>query len=172
MPSKIDGLAVGSVLAGTLFVYAGVTGKSIPGAIQAVIRGQAPGTAAAAATIEGASGGGGGGTGGLTGGSVPHTGGSWSHGQLVALWILAGGSRQTANNAACHAIQESSGNASVTSANPDGGTNVGLFQLDTPGGVGAGYTVEQLKNPLLNARITVRATKDGQDWSDWSSPGC
>jgi hypothetical protein len=75
-------------------------------------------------------------------------------------------------NAACHAIQESSGNALVTSPNPDGGTNVGLWQLDTPSGKGAGYTVAQLQNAALNAKVAVSASSDGTDWSAWATPGC
>lgn len=90
---------------------------------------------------------------------------------LETLWVKAGGSQSSAANAVCHAEQESSGNATVTSSNPDGGTNVGLWQLDTKG-VGAGYTVAQLSNPAVNAAITVKATRDGADWSSWATPGC
>jgi Lysozyme like domain len=90
---------------------------------------------------------------------------------LEALWEQAGGSDATAVNAACHAMQESSGEPDVTSPNPDGGTNVGLWQLDTRG-VGSGYTVAQLDNPLTNARVAVAGTDDGTDWSDWATPGC
>lgn len=38
----INGIALGSIAAGTVFVYAGITGKSVLGSIQAVVRGQAP----------------------------------------------------------------------------------------------------------------------------------
>ncbi len=62
-------------------------------------------------------------------------------------------------------------NLRVTSSNPDGGTNVGLWQLGTEG-VGAGYSVSELQNALTNARITVRATRNGTDWSQWATPGC
>lgn len=99
------------------------------------------------------------------------SGGVWNQASLQGLWIAAGGSSSTARNAACHAMQESSGNARITSSNPDGGENVGLWQLDTKG-VGSGYTVAQLMNPWTNARITVRATNNGRDWSEWATPGC
>jgi hypothetical protein len=89
----------------------------------------------------------------------------------MTLWRQAGGSAAAANNAACHAMQESSGDPKVTSGNPDGGTNVGLWQLDTRG-VGAGYTVAQLQNPMTNAHITVMATRNGTNWSQWATPGC
>lgn len=97
--------------------------------------------------------------------------GSYSTAQLQALWRSAGGSAATAANAACHAMQESSGNPQVTSANPDGGTNVGLWQLDTRG-KGAGYSVSALQNAMNNARITVFATANGTNWSAWATPGC
>jgi hypothetical protein len=87
--------------------------------------------------------------------------------QLVALWIKAGGPLSTAPAAVARAWSESTGRAAVTSANPDGGTNVGLWQLDTRG-VGAGHSVADLQQPLTNAQITVRATRGGRDWSEWA----
>lgn len=103
-------------------------------------------------------------------GNLPASG-TYTQAQLIQLWQQAGGSPQSAQNAACHAMQESSGNPMATSSNPDGGTNVGLWQLDTKG-VGAGHTVQELQIPIVNARITVGATGDGADWSKWATPGC
>lgn len=97
--------------------------------------------------------------------------GNYTHADLMQLWQSAGGSAKAANNAACHAIQESSGDPNATSSNPDGGTNYGLWQLDTKG-KGAGYSAAQLKDPTTNARITVMATANGSNWSAWSTPGC
>lgn len=171
--SKINGIAVFAVGGGSLFIYAGVKGYSIPHAIQALVSGQAPSTGGPANQISTPSGGAPGST--VQTASGPGTGnpkaGRWTHGGLEHLWQMAGGSAGSANNAACHGIQESQGDASVTSPNPDGGTNVGLWQLDTKG-VGAGHTIAQLQNPLTNARITVQATNDGQNWSEWATPGC
>lgn len=96
---------------------------------------------------------------------------TFDHASLMALWEANGGAASQANNAACHAIQESSGNPKVTSPNPDGGTNVGLWQLDTKG-VGAGYTVVQLQDPDTNARLTVMHTANGTNWSQWATSGC
>lgn len=90
---------------------------------------------------------------------------------LAALWEQAGGSAATAGNAACHAMQESSGRPQATSPNPDGGENIGLWQLDTRG-KGSGYTVAQLEDPLTNARAAVAGTGGGTDWSAWATPGC
>ena len=88
--------------------------------------------------------------------------------EIIALWLQAGGSITSAPMALARALSESSGRTAVTSSNPDGGTNVGLWQLDTPGGVGSGYSVAQLQDPLTNARITVKATNNGQNWSQWA----
>lgn len=90
-----------------------------------------------------------------------------SNAAIIALWIMEGGSISSAQMALARALSESTGNPDAQSPNPDGGTNVGLYQLDTPGGVGAGYTTAQLQNPVTNTRITVDATSNGSNWSDW-----
>jgi hypothetical protein len=93
----------------------------------------------------------------------------FSYAQLEGLWENAGGSVQTAPVAAAVSEAESSGSATATSGNPDGGTNVGLWQLDTPGGVGAGYSVAQLENPATNALVAVKGSADGTNWGDWQT---
>jgi hypothetical protein len=93
---------------------------------------------------------------------------TFTYAQLMGLWIRNGGSRASAPIAAAIAEAESSGRSWVTSSNPDGGTNVGPWQLDT-NGVGAGYSVEQLQDPALNARVAVKGSDDGKDWSDWET---
>lgn len=93
--------------------------------------------------------------------------GTYNQASLQALWTANGGAASTAFEAAQVALAESGGNAAVTSGNPDGGTNVGLWQLDTKG-VGSGYTVAQLQDPDTNARITVLATANGTNWSQWA----
>jgi hypothetical protein len=100
-------------------------------------------------------------------GTAPAVSGSYDTNSLGQLWTSAGGSGQTAFEAANVAMAESDGNPNATSANPDGGTNVGLWQLDTKG-VGAGYTTAQLQDPLTNARITVMHTANGTNWSQWA----
>lgn len=86
--------------------------------------------------------------------------------EVAALWLIAGGSVATAPEAVAHAWAESSGDVKVTSSNPDGGTNVGLWQLDTKG-VGAGHTVAQLQDPVTNARLTVKGSDNGRNWGPW-----
>ena len=100
-------------------------------------------------------------------GPSPKVVGTYSLQELQTLWISQGGSPGTAFEAANVAMAESSGEPAVTSANPDGGTNVGLWQLDTKG-VGAGYTIEQLSDPATNCRITVMHTANGTNWSEWA----
>lgn len=170
MASKgFNGPALAMMSVGGVFIYSGLKGYSVLVTIQAIITGKAPpkiqttgiGTPTLANSAAGQT----------PGNASNPTAGQWTQSGLVTLWQSAGGSSATANNAACHAIQESSGNASVTSPNPDGGTNVGLWQLDTKG-KGAGYTVSQLQNPQTNAMVAVRASKNGTDWSAWATPGC
>ena len=104
-----------------------------------------------------------------TGGADPAlpASGAYSESQLQTIWKLAGGSPAEAVFAAGVAMAESGGRPKVTSRNPDGGTNVGLWQLDTKG-EGAGHTVAELQNPATNAKITVAKTSNGRDWSAWA----
>lgn len=168
----INGVAVGAIAVGSIFLYSAIKGKSILASSQAIITGKSPATVAQAnpiiAPIVGTTAGDN--SIGVQGSALPSAG-SYSHAQVMSLWVQMGGSQASANNAACHAMQESSGNPRSTSANPDGGENVGLFQLDTKG-VGAGQSVEALQNAENNTRITIAATKDGSDWSEWATPGC
>jgi hypothetical protein len=105
-------------------------------------------------------------------GKAPAVSGGYDLAALQTLWISQGGATQTAFEAANVAMAESGspgGTASptVTSSNPDGGINVGLWQLDTKG-VGSGYTIAQLQDPATNARITVLASANGTNWSHWA----
>jgi len=93
---------------------------------------------------------------------------NYTYAQLEGIWIQAGGSSATAPIAAAIAEAESSGSATVTSSNPDGGTNVGLWQLDTLG-VGSGYSVAQLSDPATNAAVAVNGSGNGSNWSDWET---
>jgi hypothetical protein len=89
--------------------------------------------------------------------------------ELYALARRAGLSPANAVTAAAIAMAESGGRTWVTSPNPDGGTNVGPWQLDTPGGGGAGYTVAELQNPWTNAQAMAKASDDGTNWSTWET---
>lgn len=86
--------------------------------------------------------------------------------QIKALWTGNGGNAATANLAAAVAMAESTGRVTVTTPNPDGGTNVGLWQLDTKG-VGAGHTIAELSVAATNARITIMGSANGTNWSHW-----
>ena len=88
--------------------------------------------------------------------------------QIRSLWTGNGGAAGTAAVAAAIALAESSGRTQVTSPNPDGGTNVGLWQLDTKG-MGAGHTVAQLQDPATNARVTIMKSANGTNWGPWET---
>lgn len=168
----LNGPGLAMMAVGSVFAYAAIKGFSVLQALQSLVTGKSPALLSQTAGIGTPTASLGSSVAGNTPGAVSNpTAGQWTHDGLMKLWQSAGGSAGTANNAACHAIQESSGNASVTSPNPDGGTNVGLWQLDTKG-VGAGHTVAQLQNPTLNAMIAVRGSRNGTDWSQWATPGC
>lgn len=89
--------------------------------------------------------------------------------QVESLWTSNGGDPAQAEFASGVVTAESGGDPLSTSSNPDGGTNVGLYQLDTKG-EGAGYTVEQLQDPTLNTQITILKTANGTNWSSWADP--
>ena len=99
--------------------------------------------------------------------TVPSTG-VLSKDQLQALWTSNGGDPSTADVAAAVALAESSGRPGVTSPNPDGGTNVGLWQLDTRG-VGSGYSIAQLSDPATNARVAILGSGNGTRWGAWQT---
>lgn len=169
MARQFDGIALGSITVGVLLAYAGIRNVSIPAAVQGIIQGKSPqrlaGKGPNTITPSGV-------TAVPPGPELPGgtTGGTYTAAQIAQLWTSNGGDPATAGFAARVAISESSGSASVTSGNPDGGTNVGLFQLDTPGGVGAGHTIAELQDANLNTQITIMATRNGTDWSEWSDP--
>jgi hypothetical protein len=139
-----------------------LTGKPIP------VPDRSAGEAAIGSLVSGA------GSVTTTGSAVGHSPGAgptasvMTKDQIKALWTGNGGAASRANLAAAVALQESSGRTGITSHNPDGGTNVGLWQLDTKG-VGAGHSIDQLSDPATNARITIMATANGTNWSHWEA---
>lgn len=170
--SSVTVPALGAIAVGSIMTYAGVTGKSVLKATVAILQGKSPKTVTPSNTITGSVADGttsaaGSNVAGIQADALPSAG-TYSNAALQTLWVQAGGSQATAAHAACIAGHESSGNPRSTSSNPDGGTNVGLWQLDTRG-VGSGYSVIELQNAMNNARITVMATKNGTDWSEWAT---
>jgi hypothetical protein len=169
------GIMIAAALGGAVFLWSGISNKGVLATTRDLVQGNKPAAGGKQSFSIGLNGSGAvaGGTAGGTAAVPAATGGlsTYNHLTLAALWQANGGSVGTANNAACHAMQESSGNPRAQSGNPDGGINYGLWQLDTRG-VGSGYTPAQLMDPDTNARITVQATRDGADWSEWSTPGC
>lgn len=66
------------------------------------------------------------------------------------------------------ALAESDGNPDATSPNPDGGVNVGIWQLDTKG-AGKGHTVAELKDPNVNADVAATASNNWTDFGEWAT---
>lgn len=167
MPMKMDGPGIAAVAVGIVFVWGGVKGYSPIKAFENIITGKNPNENQSSASLVNTAGSSG------SGNAPAYTGPSqtYTHATLMLLWQQAGGSAASANNAACHGMQESSGKSDAQSPNPDGGINYGIWQLDTKG-VGAGHTVAELMDPLSNAKITVAYTNDGANWGAWATPGC
>jgi hypothetical protein len=168
---SVDAAGIGAVAFGSVLLYSGLKGISVTAALQAIVKGESPSTLPDTMPItstdptstSGAAAGSG--TTGATASSAAYD----SANSLQQLWTANNGPADTAAFAAAVAMAESGGSATVTSANPDGGTNVGIFQLDT-NGVGSGYTVAELQNAALNTQITVMTTNGGTDWTEWGNP--
>lgn len=79
MARQIDGIALGAVAAGSLFLYAGLTGRNIPQSLQALIQGQSPASVPAGRSPFG--------TGGST--SAGNVSGGSASGQALAVDALA-----------------------------------------------------------------------------------
>lgn len=172
MARQVDGISLGMIGAGGLFLYAAITGKSIVGSVQAAIKGQPPSASPTSHPIGGTYTPGTGaapGQGYSVATNIPAGKGYYSSSAIQKLWTGNGGPQDTAAFAAAVAEAESGGSATVTSSNPDGGTNVGIFQLNTKG-VGSGYTVAELQDANLNTQVTIMATNGGTDWTEWGDP--
>jgi len=169
VPVKGSYLAI--VGAGGILLWSGLRGKKWSDVVRQVIAGKSPATTTTSyqltSNINTA-----GGVTNISNVPVPR-GPVLPQAAIGTLWIAMGGAPSKARVAMCIAMHESGGRVGVTSRNPDGGTNVGLYQLDTPGGKGAGYSVAQLQNPATNTRVAIRASANGTDWSAWATaPMC
>jgi hypothetical protein len=156
----MNGVSTGAVAlmgGGFLFLWSGYHGAHITGSLRDLLAGKQPAPSADLAI-----------SGSGTGAPVSLGLGQYDHAGLERLWTGNGGDPSRAQLAAAIAQAESGGSASVTSSNPDGGTNVGLWQLDTRG-KGAGYSVAQLQNANTNAQVTIMGSANGTDWSAWAT---
>ena len=168
----MNGVSIGGVAlmgGGLLFLWSGYHGAHITGSLRDLLAGKQPPGGSGDLAVGMPSAGQGGSGMGITSGGGPSLG-TYNRAQLEQLWTGNGGDPSRAAVAACIATHESGGQASVTSANPDGGVNVGLWQLDTKG-KGAGYTVAQLQDPNTNARVAIMGSANGTDWSAWATAG-
>ncbi len=159
----MNGTSIGAVAlmgGGFLFLWSGYHGASLTGSLRDLLQGKQPSGSATSPIGSGPV------SSGTAGGGAVL--GQYSHAGLEQLWIANGGDPSKANTAAAIAQAESGGSASVTSSNPDGGVNVGLWQLDTRG-KGAGFTVAELQDPNTNAQVAVMGSANGTDWSAWAT---
>jgi hypothetical protein len=170
--TKINGYALAGLAAGFVLFWSGFTGKGVLASVQSLIQGKSP---QSNPTVNSPQDPAQGTTGSTTGAgysiatNIPAGKGSYSQSGLQQLWINNGGPSNTAAFAAAVAMAESGGNANITSTNPDGGINVGLWQLDTKG-VGSPYSVQELSDANLNCQKTIMATSGGTNWSEWGDP--
>lgn len=169
---NLKGIWVAEALAGFVVLWSGIKGASLQSTLTALLKGQNPATVAEQPPTAGVSSGSGSSGGSAPSGTLPAplpaASGAYTNAQIQSIWKLAGGAAAKAPVAACIAQHESSGRPKVTSSNPDGGTNVGLWQLDTKG-KGAGFTVAQLQDPVTNARVAIKGSSNGTDWSAWAT---
>jgi hypothetical protein len=170
---KGTGINVAFIVGGFVITWSGIKNQTLKSTLTSLLKGQNPAASPESAPVAGIGTGSGPDSTGTTGtGSAPSVSGSYSAAQLEQLWTSSGGSSSKASVAACIAMHESSGDPKATSSNPDGGTNVGLWQLDTRG-VGAGFSVAQLQNPQTNAQLAIMGSANGTNWADWSTaPDC
>jgi len=87
--------------------------------------------------------------------------------QIAEVAISVGFNGQGLVIAVSVALAESSGNANATSHNPDGGTNTGLWQIDTK--AHPQWTEAQLKNAITNAHAAFSVSSSGTNWSAWQT---
>lgn len=81
----------------------------------------------------------------------------YSFGALEHVWMAAGGSGKTASHAACIAEHESGGNPNAISRTNDWG----LWQIHNGG--------PRMLNPAANAATAVRMSRNGRNWSAWTT---
>lgn len=162
MAGQISGTYVAVTAVGAVLVWSGWKGTTLAATFKSLLAGNlnAPATETAAASSASPA---------SVSGAAPAVSGAYSATELEALWTSQGGDASTAFEAAQVALAESSGDPDVTSSNPvGGGTNVGLWQLETPGGAGNGYTVAELQNPETNCQVTIMQSNNGSNWSQWA----
>ena len=190
MPGEhIDGVALGSLAAGSLLLYAGIKGLSVPGAVQAIIQGKSPATAAKTAQISGTpitqTGGGPPSGSGIVGAAPTPTGSekSWIDSFLIAVgapttaaneesitaWIAHEGDFATSGNNPLNTTQANSDSIGTKNS-------VGVQIFRTPsGGVNANATA--LLNGLYGDILLLLRSGQGlcghslQGLSTWSGGG-
>ena len=153
--ARIDGVALGSVAVGSVLLYASIKGLSIPGAVQAIVQGRSPATAASAAQITGTpvtqTGGGPASGSGIVGAAPAPTGSekSWIDSFLTAV----GAPVTAANEASIRAWISHEGDFATSGNNPLNTTQSNSDSIGTKNSVG----VQIFRTPSggVNANATA-----------------
>lgn len=169
----INGPALGALAIGSIFLYSAVKGKSVLASAQAIIQGKSAGTVPQSTGISDITSADTSLIGGITGGVGSAPKGSYNQSSLQQLWIANGGSPSTAQNAACHGMQESGGDPQAKNSTPcsPGSYAEGLWQICMP--LNAHYVPGgNAFDPNANAKAAILMSHNGADWSAWTTPGC
>jgi hypothetical protein len=159
----LNGTALASMAAGSILLYAGITGKSVLAGIQSIVSGKSPKSLPNANPVSGQDSSG---TATLaTGGPAPVVAGTYSHTQLEQLWISQGGNSAQANTAAAIAQAESGGQPNATNQNTDGSVDRGLWQINSVHGSQSTF------DPAANARAAISISGNGSNWGPWVTFG-
>lgn len=92
-----------------------------------------------------------------------------NYGQIMYLWIQAGGPANSAAWAAAIAMAESGGNSTATCVNGGAGCGCngcvdrGIWQIDSVHGAQSSYDL------MTNARAAVAISNNGRNWSAWTT---
>lgn len=103
---------------------------------------------------------------GASGGYSPQA--QYGFAELMGLWIQAGGAREHAAMAAQVASYESGGRpaAHAKTARED---SRGLWQINVKSNAHPEYAGANLYDPMVNARAAVAISRNGTQWSQWST---
>lgn len=184
----ISGIAVAAAMAGGIFLYSGLKGKSISVVLRDLIEGKNPSTAAQDQAINigsiansSDSPTGSGPLGSLTGTTGTYNGPDWatkqyaansmdslSFSQISQLWVMAGGPASVAPIAAAITAPESGRRPGrIQLGEPYATTGWGLWQITPGNSVPSAGTDNQLLVPINNAHAAVAKYKAAGGFSPW-----
>lgn len=96
----------------------------------------------------------------------PSSGAVYARAELERLWVAAGGNPRSAPMAAAVALRESGGNPRARALTKREDSR-GLWQINVR--AHPEWALRDLFDPRLNARAAVRISRNGADWSPWTT---